>query len=67
MGEQNIEEHADESARQAFMKSLLDEVRALDAMLEKGMVESGVSRIGAEQDMFLIDQAQNRPLRPLMS
>jgi len=65
MGEQNIEEHADESARQAFMKSLLDEVRALDAMLEKGMVESGVSRIGAEQEMFLIDQAQKPALTAL--
>jgi len=39
MGEQNIEEFADESSRQAFMKSLLEEVRALEAMLEKGMVE----------------------------
>ncbi|NOR20763.1 MAG: CBS domain-containing protein [Xanthomonadales bacterium] len=65
MGEQNIEEFADESARQAFMKSLLEEVRALEAMLEKGMVESGVSRIGAEQEMFLIDQAQKPALTAL--
>ena len=57
MGEQNIEQFASESDRQAFMKSLLEEVRALEAMLEKGMVESGVSRIGAEQEMFLIDEA----------
>jgi len=57
MGEQNIEEHASKSSRQEFMKSLLEEVRALEAMLDKGMVESGVSRIGAEQEMFLIDEA----------
>ncbi len=63
MGEQNIEEYADESTRQAFMKSLLDEVRALEAMLESGMVESGVSRIGAEQEMFLIDDGQKPALR----
>ena len=62
MGEQNIEKYANESARQAFMKSLLEEVRALDAMLDKGMVESGVSRIGAEQEMFLIDRA-HKPAR----
>ena len=60
MGEQNIEEYASESTRQEFMKSLLEEVRALEAMLDKGMVESGVSRIGAEQEMFLIDEA-NKP------
>jgi len=65
MGEQNIKEFADESSRQAFMKSLLDEVRALEAMLEKGMVESGVSRIGAEQEMFLINSAQQPALTAL--
>ena len=52
MGEQNIVENANESSRQDFMKALLEEVRALEAMLEEGMVESGVSRIGAEQEMF---------------
>jgi len=65
MGEQNIEEYANESARQAFMKSLLEEVRALDAMLDKGMVESGISRIGAEQEMFLINSAQKPALTAL--
>lgn len=57
MGEQNIVEGASEKVRQDFMKSLLEEVRALEAMLEKGMVETGVSRIGAEQEMFLINHA----------
>jgi CBS domain-containing protein len=65
MGEQNIEEHADEATRQEFMKSLLEEVRALEAMLEKGMVESGVSRIGAEQEMFLVNKAQQPALTAL--
>ncbi|MGD9265421.1 MAG: hypothetical protein PVJ71_06565, partial [Lysobacterales bacterium] len=65
MGEQNIEEFADEATRQAFMKSLLDEVRALDRMLEKGMLESGVSRIGAEQEMFLVNQARQPALTAL--
>ena len=65
MGEQNIMEYADEATRQEFMKSLLDEVRALEAMLEKGMVESGVSRIGAEQEMFLVNKAQQPALTAL--
>ena len=65
MGEQNIKEHADESTRQAFMKSLLEEVRALEAMLDKGMVESGVTRIGAEQEMFLINKAKQPALTAL--
>jgi len=57
MGEQNIVKNADEASRQDFMKALLEEVRALETMLDKGMVESGVSRIGAEQEMFLITKA----------
>ena len=65
MGEQNIVKNASEEARQAFMKSLLEEVRALEAMLDKGMVESGVSRIGAEQEMFLINRAHQPALTAL--
>ncbi|MDX2419046.1 MAG: CBS domain-containing protein [Xanthomonadales bacterium] len=65
MGEQNIVEDASESTRQEFMKSLLEEVRALEAMLGNGMVESGVSRIGAEQEMFLIDEAHKPALTGL--
>src|SRR6185369_16436204 len=60
MGEHNIEQHADEKKAQAFMKALLEDLRALAFMLEDGRVESGVRRIGAEQEMFLID----RYLRP---
>ncbi len=65
MGEQNIQKHADEATQQAFMKSLLKEVVALEAMLEKGMLESGVNRIGVEQEMFLIDRDQKPALTAL--
>jgi len=65
MGEQNIDKNASEASRQAFMKSLLDEVRAMELMLDKGMFESGVSRIGAEQEMFLIDKGQKPALKAL--
>ncbi len=57
MGEQNVEHTADEKTRRAFMKALLDEVRALEDMLNAGMIESGIRRIGAEQEMFLVDQS----------
>lgn len=57
MGEQNVKRNSDDAERRAFMKALLGEVRAMEAMLEAGMFESGVRRIGAEQEMFLIDKA----------
>jgi CBS domain-containing protein/gamma-glutamyl:cysteine ligase YbdK (ATP-grasp superfamily) len=37
------------------MKALLDDLRALEVMLEGDVMESGVRRIGAEQEMFLVD------------
>src|SRR5215213_5150158 len=60
MGQHQVEQHVDEKKAQAFMKALLEDLRALAFMLEDGRVESGVRRIGAEQEMFLID----RYLRP---
>ena len=54
MGEHNVEQF-DETSSQAFMKALLDDLRALEYMIATGQLESGVTRIGAEQEMFLID------------
>jgi len=56
VGEHKVEEY-DEASYQRFMKALLDDLRALAFMLEDGRVESGVRRVGAEQEMFLIDRA----------
>ncbi|MDX6445639.1 MAG: hypothetical protein QOH71_2713 [Blastocatellia bacterium] len=60
MGEHNVEQEVDQKKAQAFMKAVLDDLRALAFMIEHGHIESGVTRIGAEQEMFLID----RDLRP---
>ncbi len=61
MGEQhNVEQYADEQKSQTFMKALLEDLSALAWMLKNDCIESGITRIGAEQEMFLID----RYLRP---
>src|SRR5215813_10176121 len=60
MGQHNVEQQVDTNKTQAFMHALLEDLRALAFMLEDGRIESGVTRIGAEQEMFLID----RDLRP---
>ena len=41
--------------RQEFMKRLLRDVRALELLLETDRVERGVRRIGAEQELFIVD------------
>jgi CBS domain-containing protein len=45
---------ADRSAR--FMRRLLDDLRALERMIERGQIERGVRRIGAEQELVLVDE-----------
>ncbi len=58
MGEQNVNADQDATQRRAFMRDLLDDLSALELMLDSGMIESGVRRIGAEQEMFLVDNAR---------
>jgi CBS domain-containing protein len=57
MGDHNVSTEHDSRQAQAFMRSLLADVSALERMIEAGRIESGVRRIGAEQEMFLIDRA----------
>jgi CBS domain-containing protein len=57
MGEHKVRPDNSDAAHQAFMRSLLEEVRALELMISRGMIESGIRRIGAEQEMFIVDQA----------
>jgi CBS domain-containing protein len=60
MGEHNVEQQFDEKKSQAFMKALLEDLRALEYMIATDRFESGMPRIGAEQEMFLVD----RNMRP---
>jgi hypothetical protein len=51
-------------ARRRFMRALLNDLRALERMVEEGQFERGVSRIGAEQELFLVDRRTTpRPAR----
>jgi len=54
MGEHNVEQGIDEHKAQTFMKALLEDLRALAFMLQNGLIEQDATRIGAEQEMFLL-------------
>jgi CBS domain-containing protein len=43
-------------AVRSFTKALLIDLQALEEMLRKGMIETGVRRLGAEQEAFLVDR-----------
>ncbi len=46
-----------------FTRALLEDLQALERMIESGMLESDVRRVGAEQELFLVDQR----MRPAMT
>ncbi|MCP3957127.1 MAG: CBS domain-containing protein [bacterium] len=60
MGETQIEKESDPEQLRRFMQKVLRDARALEKMLEDGCFEQGVRRIGAEQELFLVDAA-HRP------
>lgn len=39
-----------------FINALLEDIKVLEVMIEKGLIESNVSRIGVEQELSLINQ-----------
>ncbi|MHC4410669.1 MAG: glutamate-cysteine ligase family protein, partial [Planctomycetota bacterium] len=55
MGDHSTAEQFDEQRHQNFLRALLDDVKALEILLDEGRIESGKRRIGAEQEFFLID------------
>lgn len=59
MGREDVErpDGGDGGERQrAYMRSLLLDLRALERMLAEGLIERGVRRIGAEQELVLVDR-----------
>lgn len=56
MGDHNVKLASEDRQLQRFMQLLLRDVQALEQMLDGDMFEKGITRIGAEQEMCLIDQ-----------
>jgi len=57
MGEQRVSLLSDKAQMNIFVKQLLADVRALKYMIENDWFESGITRIGAEQEMCLVDES----------
>ncbi|MBX3279634.1 MAG: CBS domain-containing protein [Acidobacteria bacterium] len=56
MGDHIVAAVAGEPEARIFMKALLADLTALERMIDAGGIESGPARIGAEQEMFLVDR-----------
>src|SRR5208337_5494813 len=57
MGTQEVTGDIDAAHLRRFITHLLHDLQALEAMIAGGAIESGVRRIGAEQELFLVDRA----------
>ncbi len=57
MGRHDLPSAFSDDQLRAFMKAILADVHALERMLDEDRFESGTRRIGAEQEMFLIDRS----------
>ena len=57
MGEHSVSVRHDEEQLRAFTRAVLTDLQALDKMLSDGQFENDVRRIGAEQEMFLVNSA----------
>jgi CBS domain-containing protein/gamma-glutamylcysteine synthetase len=60
MGEQRVSKLTDKKQMDKFVSALLKDVQALEYMLEKDMFDKGITRIGAEQEMVLVDKKDFR-------
>ena len=57
MGRHDLPSGFTEEQLRAFMKAILADLHALERMLTEDRFETGIRRIGAEQEMFLLDRA----------
>ena len=57
MGRHDLPSAFTDDQLRAFMKAILADLHALERMLDENRFETGVRRIGAEQEMFLVDRA----------
>ena len=55
MGNQDVKTFSDPEAKKKFTKLLISDIKALEKMLSSGMIEAGITRIGAEQELCLVD------------
>ena len=61
MGEQKVSLLTDSAQMQRFVQYLLKDVRALEYMIDNDWFETGITRIGAEQEMCIVSNKTYKP------
>lgn len=63
MGTMDVRQELEGDRLRAFTQRLLKDLRALETMIDEGLIETGIRRVGVEQEMFLVE----RSFRPAMA
>ncbi|MEQ9317589.1 MAG: CBS domain-containing protein [Polyangiaceae bacterium] len=58
MGTQDVASGPNDQQMRAFTRAVLDDLHGLERMIELNRFETGIRRIGAEQEMFLVDRSR---------
>jgi CBS domain-containing protein len=61
MGEQNVSLANNKAQLQSFVRNLLKDIQALELMLKDEVFENNIRRIGAEQEMCLVNTKNHKP------
>ena len=61
MGFQKVNTVESQNEMQRFVRALLEDVQAFEYMLSNNWFESDITRIGAEQEMALVDKSTLKP------
>lgn len=56
MGTHSVNKFNDGQEKRQFTRHLLNDIKALQYMLDHDMIETGIARIGAEQELVLVDK-----------
>ncbi len=59
MGDKRVTSEYDDEQMRSFTLGVLNDLQALEMMLDAGMFEETARRIGAEQEMFLVDSSMH--------
>lgn len=61
MGTQTVSQFSDREQKHHFIRSLLNDIRSLEYMLDHDWFEKGITRFGSELEMVLIDKTTLKP------
>ncbi len=55
MGEHRVHDTSDEQRTRNFVRAMLDDIKALEIMIEQDLIERDRRRVGVEQEMYIVD------------